>query len=165
MAFAVANDAVTKAFQNLGNDWALIAAGNENDFNAMTISWGSLGFIWQRPIITAMVRPQRHTYKFTEKFETFSISFFNESHRKAMTIMGTKSGRDQDKIKLAGLTPTFIDGVPAFKEAYLTAIARKLYRGKFEQAGFLDQKVIDEWYPEKDFHTVYYAELIKVAAR
>lgn len=165
MAFAIAEDAVTRAFQNLGNEWALLAAGNESKSNAMTVSWGSLGFIWQRPVVMAMVRPQRYTYEFTEAEELFSLSFYGREYRKALSVMGTRSGRDGDKVAEAGLTPCLIDGVPGFKEAYLTVIVRKLYRGKLEEAGFLSKAIGAEFYPEKDYHTLYFGEVVKTVGR
>ncbi len=55
MPFAIADNAVAKAFQNIGNEWALLTAGDAEHFNTMTISWGSLGFIWQRPVVTVLV--------------------------------------------------------------------------------------------------------------
>ncbi len=161
MRVPVASDAVTKAFQTIGNDWALLTAGDEQAFNAMTISWGTLGCIWQRPVMTVLVRPPRFTHQFTERFSTFSVSFYR-GQRKALSLMGTKSGRDIDKVAETGLTPVFIDGIPTFAEAYLTVIARTLYRGQLDQAGFQDMAVEREFYPEHDHHTVYYAELLKV---
>jgi flavin reductase (DIM6/NTAB) family NADH-FMN oxidoreductase RutF len=165
MSFAIADDAVTRAFQNLGNEWALLAAGDAKQFNAMTISWGSLGFIWQRPIVTVLVRPPRYTHRFVDEFERFSVSFYDRKYRKALNVMGTQSGRDTDKIAQSGLTPEFIDGVPTFKEAYLTVIARKIYRGQMEQSGFIAPSFSAEFYPEKDYHTVYFAELVKTVGK
>ena len=40
-------------------------------------------------------------------------------------------------------------------------IARKIYRAQLESAGFLVPSVDVEFYPEKDYHTVYFAELVK----
>jgi flavin reductase (DIM6/NTAB) family NADH-FMN oxidoreductase RutF len=162
MAFPVASDAVARAFQNIGNDWAVLAAGDARHFNAMTISWGSLGFIWQRPVVTVLVRPPRYTHQFMEECASFSVSFYDRKYREALTILGTKSGRDTDKIAQSGLTPVFIDDVPTFKESYLAVIARKIYRGQMESAGFLIPPVDEEFYPLKDYHTMYVAELIKI---
>lgn len=165
MSFAVADDAVTKAFQNLGNEWALVAVGDKQGFNAMTISWGSLGFIWQRPVVTVLVRQSRYTRTFTEKFDNFSVSFFDRSYRKALSLLGTKSGRDTDKIAQSGLTPTFVDEVPTFQEAYLTVLVRKLYRSPMESAGFLVPAIEQEFYSDKDYHTIYFAEITKVLGK
>lgn len=165
MPFATADDAVVKAFQTIGNEWALLSAGNEQRFNAMTISWGSLGFIWQRPIVTVLVRPQRYTHEFMDRFPNFSVSFFARQHHEALNILGTESGRDSDKIARSGLTPYFAEGAPVFHEAYLTVIARKLYRGKLEGAGFLDSSIDEQFYPHKDHHTVYHAEIVKTIGK
>ena len=165
MSYPIAEDAVAQAFQNLGNEWALVAFGNEEKFNAMTISWGSLGFVWKRPIVTVLVRPTRYTYEFSEKFDRFSISFYDASYRNALSIMGTQSGRDTDKVALAGLTPVFVEDVPAFKEARLTVVARTLYRGQLEESGFRLPSMAEEFYPQKDFHILYHAEILQTIGR
>lgn len=165
MDFAVAGDALSKAFQNIGNEWALLSAGDAQHFNAMTISWGSLGFIWQRPILTVLVRPQRYTHQFMDDFDRFSVSFFGSAHREGLSLLGSVSGRDTDKIAQSELTPVFVNGVPTFQEAYLTAIARKIYRGQLESAGFLVPQIAEEYYPEKDYHTVYFAELVQTIGK
>jgi len=165
MAFSIADSEVTKAFQNIGNEWALLSVGAEKHFNAMTISWGSLGFIWQRPVITVLVRPPRYTHEFMDEFENFSVSFYDRKYRNALNILGTQSGRDTNKIALSGLTPAFVDGVPTFKDAYLTVIAHRIYRGQMESAGFLIPAVDEEFYPKKDYHTVYFAELVKTVGK
>ena len=98
MPFAIPDNAVTRAFQNIGNEWALLTAGDAEHFNTMTIGWGSVGFIWQRPVVTVLVRPPRYTHKFMEEFERFSVSFYDQKYRKALTLLGSQSGRDTDKI-------------------------------------------------------------------
>ena len=160
MTYPIASDAVTKAFQNLGNEWALVAFGEENHFNAITVSWGSLGFIWKRPIVTVMVRPQRYTWDFSEKYRNFSVSFYRPEYHNALSVMGSLSGRDTDKIAQAGLTPVFVGGVPTFKEAYLTVTARTVYRGQLEESGFRESSFCEEYYPQKDYHTLYHGELL-----
>ena len=69
--------------------------------------------------VTTYIRPQRYTKEFVDANDTFTISFFDESYRKALNICGSVSGRDKDKIKEAGLTPYFVDGTAAFEEANL----------------------------------------------
>ncbi len=46
-----------------------------NELNTMTIGWGSIGFIWGKPIFTALVRYSRHTYELVEQTDEFTISF------------------------------------------------------------------------------------------
>jgi len=56
----------TKPFECFDKDWALVTAGNMEDYNTMTISWGSMGTLWSKPIVTIYVKPIRYTYQFLE---------------------------------------------------------------------------------------------------
>ena len=38
-----------KVFDMFAKQWALVTAGNMEDYNTCTVSWGSLGTIWTRP--------------------------------------------------------------------------------------------------------------------
>ena len=38
----------------------------------------------------------------------------------------------------------------------------KLYQAQIKEEGFLEQFVIDDIYPEKDFHTMYTGEIIEI---
>ena len=51
----------------IGEDWMLVAAGNREKFNMMTASWGSMGYLWNKPVVMVFVRPQRYTFEFSEK--------------------------------------------------------------------------------------------------
>ena len=114
-------------FRRYNEDWAIVTAGEEGCFNGMTISWGSMGTIWNRPILTVYVRPDRYTWQFLEKHDVFTVSFFPEQYRAALTVMGRKSGRDCDKPKEAGLTPISVAGSVSYREAEQTFVCKKLY--------------------------------------
>ena len=111
----------------ISKDWFLLTNGDEKSYNTMTVGWASMGIMWNKNVITAMVRPNRYTYEFMEKNDLFTVSFFGEEHKKALSFCGSHSGRDCDKAKEAGLTPEFIDGTTTFKEAKLTFVCRKIY--------------------------------------
>ncbi|HOH18676.1 MAG TPA: flavin reductase family protein, partial [Bacilli bacterium] len=64
-------------FKNLGQDYALLTAGVENDFNTMTVGWATFGVIWGKNVITCYVRPSRFTYEFMEKNDYFTLSFYD----------------------------------------------------------------------------------------
>lgn len=156
----------------IGGEWLLIAAGNEKDgYNAMTASWGHLGAIWQRPggkahmgLPTAVVyiRPQRYTKVFVDREEIFTLSFFDVSYKKALAYMGSHSGRDENKIAKAGLTPVFENGSTYFREAKMVLICRKLYHAPLQEDGFVDKSLVVNNYPQKDFHEMYVGEILKV---
>lgn len=155
-----------------GKDWCLICAGNErNGFNAMTIAWGQLGAIWDRktdkskiiiPTATVFLRPQRYTKEFFDREEYFSICAFDKSWKKALAYMGTHSGRDEDKVPKVGLTPVFSDDTTSFAEAKLVVVCRKLYHAPLLESGFNDTAIVEQNYPQRDFHEMYVGEIVKV---
>ena len=140
--------------------WGLLSAGDKNAYNMMTVSWGMLGELWNKDVCTVFVRPQRYTYEFTEKGEYFTVSFFPEKMKKALSICGTKSGRNIDKVSQAGLTPVFTDGTVTFEEAEYTVICRRIAVQTIDPSGFIDGE-IESNYPKKDYHLVYIGEIVK----
>lgn len=148
-------------FTLIGDQWLLITAGTPEHCNTMTASWGGVGVLWAEPSATCYIRPQRYTKEFIDKEELFSVSFLKDGHRDALKLCGSVSGRDHDKIKETGLTPVFIDGVPAFEEADTILICRKMYRTSMNPADFIDKGADSKFYPEKDYHDMYIAEIVK----
>ena len=108
-----------------------------DSFNTMTASWGQLGVLWNKNVITCYIRPNRYTYEYVEKGDTFTVSFYGEEYRKALSFCGSHSGRDCDKAKETGLTPAEVDGCMAFEEAELVLVCRKLYSYDLQESGFL----------------------------
>ena len=104
-------------FDLIGKQWMLITAGNEEKCNTMTASWGGVGIMWGKPTATAYIRDSRYTKEFVDREDYFTLAFFGEEHREALNLCGRVSGRDEDKIKEAGLTPYYVDGTVAFEEA------------------------------------------------
>jgi flavin reductase (DIM6/NTAB) family NADH-FMN oxidoreductase RutF len=147
-------------------DWFLLTCGDfpSRHFNTMTISWGALGFIWGKPVAMVVVRPQRYTHEFTERYGDFTLSSFPKRFRTALNLLGSTSGRQGDKIGKSGLTPCAAESVrsPCFEEATLVLECRKIYRDPIDPAGFLDPAIAAN-YPARDYHTMYFGEI--VAAR
>jgi flavin reductase (DIM6/NTAB) family NADH-FMN oxidoreductase RutF len=147
-------------FKLIGQEWMLITAGNIKSFNTMTGAWGGFGVMWGKDIAICVVRPTRHTYKFIEKSDTFTLSFFADKYKKALQYCGSHSGKDVDKIKQTGLTPvkSSIDSV-YFAEARLVLECKKIYTSDIDPKRFIDAE-IDKNYPEKDYHRVYFGQII-----
>ena len=150
-----------KVFDLWDNQWLILTAGTSADHNMMTISWGSIGCMWNRPIVQVVVRPQRHTFGFMEKYDTFTVSAFPEEYRADMQLLGTTSGRDGDKLAQTGLTliPSTHIPAPAYAQASLILECRKIYRQKMDPAGFMDAE-IQTHYPHDDFHCIYFGGII-----
>ena len=153
-------------FSMLDDAWMLITAGDMEKHNTMTASWGGVGVIWNKPVATIYVRPQRYTYEFTEKNEYFTLSVFAEEYRKTLTYCGRNSGRDVDKVKETGLTPIFMEGVPAFEEASMVLICKKLYSQPMGKEYVCDNEAVFPNYGENEpYHTLYVGELVKAFVR
>ena len=65
----------TDVFSKFDKQWALLTAGKEDDFNTMTISWGNMGTLWERPVMTVYVRTSRYTHDFMDREDYFTVSF------------------------------------------------------------------------------------------
>ena len=91
---------VGNPFEAIGKDWFLLTAGTEESgYNTMTCSWGQMGVLWNKPSVTCYVRHSRHTFGFMEQQDTFTLSFFAQTQRKALSFCGSHSGRDCDKFE------------------------------------------------------------------
>ena len=145
--------------------WLLLSVGDfaAGRFNAMTVGWGSLGTMWSKPFAQVVVRPTRHTYGFMEQYDSFTLCAFPDRYHKSLQLMGTKSGRDGDKIAAAGLTPVASTQVaaPGFAEANLVIECCKMYWQDMEPAHFLDPD-IDKNYVEQDYHRIYFGEIVAI---
>ena len=119
--------------------WALVTVGVPGDVNTMTISWGSLGELWNKPVVTVYVSSSRYTHEFMERNDHFTVAFFPEEQRGALQYLGSHSGRDEDKIAASGLTLEWLEsGLPSFKEADMVIECRKIYGAPFNPEGFGD---------------------------
>lgn len=149
------------AIKLIGEKWMLVTAGKSDSYNTMTASWGTIGFLWGKPVVYVYIRPQRYTFEFIEKQNEFTLSFFPDEYKKALNICGSTSGRDANKIEKAGITPVFTEnGNVSFQEANLVLECRKLYSEYLKPEAFADQSLIPKWYKENDFHKVYVAEIV-----
>ena len=97
-------------FDKIGKDWMLVTAGNEEKANTMTASWGGMGVMWGKNVVFVFIRDSRFTKEFIDREGRFSLSFPSEEYRKEMKFLGTVSGRDEDKIKEAGVHVAYHDG-------------------------------------------------------
>ena len=127
-------------FTKIGKEWALISAGDKNKCNTMTVSWGGVGVLWGKNVVYIFIRDSRYTKEFIDNGEFFSMSFFDEKYRDALSYCGKESGRNvDDKFKGAGLTPAFRHNIPYPDEANLVLLCRKMAAVPITEDSFIDQ--------------------------
>lgn len=162
------NEFETKIFNAWDSRWFVLTAGDvkQNRCNSMTVAWGSFGIMWNKPFAQVVVRPTRYTFEFMEHYNSFTLCAFDRRHRSALQLLGSKSGRNSDKITESGLTlmPSLHVAAPAFAEAQLIIECIKMYWQDFDPAHFLDPR-IEEKYPQKDYHRSYFGEIVVIRRR
>ena len=149
-------------YEKIGKEWMLLTAGGEESYNTMTCSWGHLGCLWNLPTAICYVRPQRYTREFIDREARYTLCFFPPEYKKALGYLGTKSGRDENKVAAVGLTPVHEQDYTYFAEASLVIVCRTLYQAPLKEEYFRDKAVMEEDYPEKDFHDLYIGQIEKV---
>ena len=152
---------MSQPFTLFDDDWALLTAGSFNEHNSMTISWGELGTLWSKNVITIYVKPRRFTHLFMENNDYFVVSFFKEEYRHALKAMGTLSGRNSNKDEEAKLTPLDYDEITLFKEAKVSIICKKIYQQELD-VSHMPKDVIDAYYKVDEPHTMYIGEIMEI---
>ena len=147
-------------FSGLGEKWMLITAGSADCCNTMTAGWGGIGTVWRFPAAICFVRPQRYTREFLDREDYFTLSFFEEEFRPQLSLCGSKSGRDTDKVKECGFTvKTAGCGAPYFEEAEHVLVCRKRYVQQMDPKQ-MPADVKERWYEDEGDHIVYLGEII-----
>lgn len=158
-----------EVFQLFNDRWALATAGSMENYNTMTIGWGSMGTLWGpphkgKPVLTIYVSPARYTHTFLEQNDYFTVSFFPEEYRKDLALLGSRSGRDGDKVALTALTPLAIEHGVDFAQAELTFVCRKLYQQQFDLEK-VPKDVADWIYTRVPPHSMFIGEVVEVIRR
>lgn len=150
----------------------LLTTKVDGKVNSMTISWGTLGLQWGKPIFTAFVRENRFTKPRLDESLEFTINMpYGDYDKNILKVCGQESGHVVDKIEKLNLTlePPVSGTVPAIKELPLTLECRIIYKQKQDEHAITEEHR-KRWYPQevesthygpnRDYHTAYYGEIV-----
>ncbi|MBQ1725589.1 MAG: flavin reductase [Muribaculaceae bacterium] len=158
--------AVEQDFTENGFNWfrhaLLLAAGNEQQSNAMTIGWGDIGTLWRKTAVTVYVAEKRYTKQFMDNAQYFTVMAFTDRKEEILEYMGTKSGRDGDKAKALNLHTAYTqNGTPYYIEADMVIECRTMYAAPFDPQYFRDEVPRNMYahFPA-GFHTMYIGEVV-----
>ncbi len=155
------NSQASKVMKALSKGVFLSTSANESN-NVMTIGWGSIGYIWGKPVFMAMVRPSRYSIDLIENTSEFAVSIPAEGTLKeALAYCGAKSGRDVNKITATGLSyvPGRTISVPVISGCSLYYECKVIYK-QIMDLTTANEDVL-KWYPDKeDKHILYYGEIL-----
>lgn len=154
-------------FKENGFEWfhnaEILAAGNKEKHNAMTIGWGGIGTLWGRTALTVYLADKRYTKEFMDREQYFTVMVFDVENSRVLDYMGHKSGRDDsDKAKTLGLHTAYTaNGTPYYKEATMVIECRKMYQAPFDPKGFTDDVPKNMYRNYTDgIHSMYIGEVV-----
>ena len=130
--------------------------------NTMTIGWGSIGYIWRKPVLMVMVRYSRHTYEMLNKSGEFTVSIpFGDGFKKELGVCGIKSGRDIDKFQTCNLKKVKAHRVnaPLISGCNLHYECKVIYSQVLELSQ-LEMGLSNKFYNNNDLHVLFYGEIL-----
>lgn len=147
------------------SDWMALCVGDSKDMNAMTISWGGIGQLWNKPVVTVYVSSDRYTKKMMDSSSYFTVTGFPEGkkYKEALLYLGSHSRKDvPDKVEQSGLTVEYTAlGNPTFSEGNLVIECRKIYESRFSEEK-VPEDVKETLYASMGMHTMYIGEIVGV---
>jgi flavin reductase (DIM6/NTAB) family NADH-FMN oxidoreductase RutF len=141
---------------------AFLTTQAQGKVNTMTIGWGSVSFLWRKPMFLVMVRPSRHTHGMIDAAKEFTVTLpLDDQLKEALALCGSKSGRDMDKLAAAGLTalPGQKIATPVIAGNCIHYECRVVYRQDMDQDA-LAAMLQHSCYASGDYHTLYYGEIV-----
>lgn len=152
-------------FSVLDKGWALLTAGDSMaHFNTMTVSWGMMGTFWGKPAATVYVRDSRYTLEFMKDSQYFTLTMFDEDKKPDLGILGSKSGRDGNKIAETSLHAKKLEHGVGFEEAKVTLILKKIYMQQMDMNA-MPKEILDQIYPNGDDHNMFIGEVVDIIRR
>ena len=153
---AVAEQAVTQI-----KSGAFLTVKSGEAINTMTIGWATIGYVWRKPIMMVAVRLSRHTFSIIETAKDFTVSIPSSDMKKEIMFCGTKSGRDYDKFKECRFQLSDSQKVvtPIIKVPGLHYECKIAYKSAMDPT-YLNKDYDKALYPEKDYHTLYFGEIV-----
>lgn len=139
---------------------AFLTVKADNRMNVMTIGWSTIGFVWSRPVMMVAVRPTRYTFSIIEHAQDFTVSVPYQQMQDELKFCGTKSGRDCDKFKQCGLSTAKAQKIstPIISLNGIHYECRIVATTKMEPECI--DNTLESLYPNKDYHTLYYGEIV-----
>jgi flavin reductase (DIM6/NTAB) family NADH-FMN oxidoreductase RutF len=151
---------VAQSAMNQIKKGAFLTAKADDQLNTMTIGWALVGFVWGKPIFMVAIRDSRHTFGIIENAADFTVSVPNTDVQDQVMFCGTRSGRDVDKYKECNLELADAQGVitPIIKTPGIHFECKIIHKAPMDPK-FLD-KEYEGLYPQKDYHTLYFGEIL-----
>ena len=111
--------------------------------NTMTIGWAAIGLCWRKPVFMVAVRDSRHTFDLIERAADYTVSV-------------------PDGDKLAACNLKTLDGQqvasPVIDTPGIHFECRIIYKSAMDPSHLASD--LKSLYPEKDYHTLYFGDIV-----
>ena len=145
-----------------GRQPPLLTAGDKTGLNTMTIGWCQLGRLWNLPVCTVYVRPERYTYQFMESHDYFTVSILPEEAKKVTaSAVRRRPGRGQgESVRPDG--PLGAGDAPSLTRRSVL-VCRKLYAQDMDPACVLGEGEILPFYTpgQGGWHRIYVGQVVE----
>jgi flavin reductase (DIM6/NTAB) family NADH-FMN oxidoreductase RutF len=140
---------------------AFLTVKSGDALNTMTIGWVTFGVVWSKPIMMVAVRSSRYTFGIIETAKDFTVTVPAEDMLKETAYCGSKSGRNVDKFKMCNLETADSRKVasPIIKTRGRHYECNIIYKSTMDPT-HLDKGYDSSLYPKKDYHTLYFGEIL-----
>ncbi|MBO3804240.1 MAG: flavin reductase family protein [Candidatus Brockarchaeota archaeon] len=154
---------IEETYRKLGGEGLLLVSRSKAKRrpNAMTIGWAFLGRFWDEPFFVVAVRKSRYTHRCIEETGDFTVNVPGRGMEGALRFCGSHSGRDHDKFKEAGIRSGKAKKVssPVVLGSSIVYECRVAYKANIAPKS-LPKSVLNGIYPDRDFHTLYFGEVV-----
>jgi len=107
-------------FTLVGKIFPVVTVGNKEHYNSMTASGGGMVLMFRKPATMLLFPSNRYTLELIESEKTYTLSYFPDEYKEQVMFLGSKSGRDSEKMKEVQLTAiSTSSGNMSFEEARL----------------------------------------------
>jgi len=139
----------------------LLLASTRSDgrSNVMTIGWATVGVVWGLPMMVVLVRPSRYTYGFIEESGLFTVNVPTLEMSRYVSLCGTQSGRDVDKLAQAATSSgqqigcVTLDACPVVYEC-------QVVHWNDVQPDTLLSRIDSRSYAQGDYHRLFYGQIV-----
>lgn len=137
-----AKDIDQNIFKLLGENYSVITAGTDSLYNSMTASWGGWGRLYEKQVAWCTLNAGRYTLELIKKEGRYTFSFFDEAYKDQVLFLGSKTGRDSDKMKELKLTKVDTpSGNITYKQAFLVLECKLIQQSTINPA---DAKEVED---------------------
>lgn len=154
-------DEFSSVFEKLNKTWGIVTAGDrQTGLNGMTVSWGGIGVLWNKPVCFLFIRKSRYTYKYMEESKSVTLSFVSDEYKEDKVFFGRESGRHCEKFEKTRLHAALDVDMNCYYVAEADEVLKlqKLYSVELTYND-LPEELKEQFYATDDIHKMYVCEI------